>query len=49
MPEKGASLDALFRILEFLPQPERWAQLSGAAPVPVWISSSADRPHNAIA
>jgi hypothetical protein len=47
MPEKGARLDALLKILKFLPRPERWAQLSSAAPAPVWISSPADRPHNA--
>jgi CheY-like chemotaxis protein len=39
--EKGASGDALLRILKVLPLPERWAQHPGAAPAPVRIARSA--------
>jgi hypothetical protein len=45
--KKGVSLIALLMMFKFLPQPEPWARLPFAAPEPVWILSSADRPHNA--
>jgi hypothetical protein len=44
---KGASLDALLRILKFLPLPERWAQHRDAAPAPVWRSSFAGQERHA--
>lgn len=37
--KKGTGFDILLKILESLPQPERLAQQSGAAPAPVWIPS----------
>jgi DNA-binding NtrC family response regulator len=41
--EKGTSIDALLKILKLLPLPERRARHPGAAPAPVWISSSAEQ------
>jgi len=36
--QKGRGTTDLLKMMESLPQPERWAQQLGAAPSPVWIA-----------